>query len=98
MAPPLDLVAQFNRLVQLVSKDMKDAGNQIAQIVARVTQHDQRLAALEKRLGQAGMQPQQVVNGQVVPGSAPGATPEVPDATPLWQGNPDAFYQGGEND
>lgn len=99
MPPPMDLGARFSQLVTMISNDMKDVGGKIQQIVAKVTQQDQRIAALEARLGKAGMAPgtPQTVAGQVV-SAHPAATPEVPDATPLWNGSPNAFYQGGEND
>jgi hypothetical protein len=99
--PPLDLSAQFNKLVAMISNDMKQVGENIRQIVAKITQLDQRLAALEKRPAMGALNPGQhgttkVVNGQVVAG--PSVQPGVPDATPIWNGDPNAFYTGAEDD
>lgn len=100
MPPPMDLGQKFNQLVQMISKDMQQVGENIKQIVAKVTQQDQRLARLEQLLQQHPMNGvshgnTQVVQGQVMP--APGVTAAVPDGTPIWKGDPDAFYKGDED-
>jgi DNA anti-recombination protein RmuC len=91
----MDLAAQFQKLVQMISIDMKKVGarideatSHIQQIVAKVNELNQRLVKLE----QTGVQqqpgqpvPPQVVNGEV-----------VQDATPLFKGNPNAFFEGDD--
>lgn len=97
----MDLAQQFQRLVQMMSADMKKVGdrldearNHIGQIVAKITQLDQRLTALERRAGGAVIQAP-VVNGQVVNNGQANSEPVV-DATPLWRGDPDAFFKGDD--
>jgi len=101
--PPQDLGAQFNRLVQMISNDMKNVGEQIKQIVAKVMQVDQRLSAIEQAHARMAQQPMngmnhgntQVVNGQVMPG--PSAQNAGIDASPIWSGDPQAFYKGDDD-
>jgi hypothetical protein len=103
--PPQDLGAQFNKLVQMISNDMKNVGEQIKQIVAKIMQQEQRLAAIERAHAQMRNQPMngspeihgnaRVVTGQVMPG--PSAHGGEIDASPIWSGDPQAFYKGDDD-